>query len=76
MSLYKNILQMERLHFKVGAQAYNLFNHPEFGAPQNDASEPNLGLIESDVVQPTGPYGSFGSTSFGRIIVVNGTFTF
>jgi hypothetical protein len=76
LSLYKNIIQMEKLQFKVGAQAYNFFNHPAFGAPANDASLSNLGQITSDVVQPTGPYGSFGSTSFGRIVVVTGTLSF
>jgi len=77
MSLYKNVFKNERgLEFKVGAQAYNLLNHPAFGAPANDASLSNLGQITSDVVQPTGPYGSFGSTSFGRIVVVNGTLSF
>lgn len=77
MSLYKNLFQNERgMQFKVGAQAYNLFNHPSFGAPANDASLPDLGQIESDVVTPTGPYGAFGSTSFGRIVVVTGKFSF
>jgi hypothetical protein len=77
LSLYKNLFQNEkRMQFKIGAQAYNLFNHPEFGAPQNNASLSNLGQIESDVVQPTGPYGSFGSTSFDRIVVVTGTLNF
>jgi outer membrane receptor protein involved in Fe transport len=76
LSLYKNVIHMEKLKFKVGAQAYNLFNHPAFGAPANNASLSNLGLITSDVVQPTGPYGSFGSTSFGRIVVVTGTLDF
>jgi hypothetical protein len=76
MSLYKNVLQMERLQFKIGAQAYNLLNHPAFAAPNNDAGLTNLGQITSDVVQPTGPYGSFGSSSFGRIIVINGTLNF
>jgi hypothetical protein len=77
LSLYKNLLQNEKgIQFKVGAQSYNLLNHPAFGAPQNNASLPNLGLIESDVVQPTGPYGAFGSTSFGRIVVVTGKLVF
>lgn len=77
LSLYKNIFQNEKgMEFKVGAQAYNLFNHPAFAAPANDASLSNLGQITSDVVPPTGPYGSFGSTSFGRIVVVTGNFTF
>jgi hypothetical protein len=77
LSLYKNLFQNERgIQFKVGTQAYNLLNHPAFAAPQNNASFSNLGLIESDVVQPTGPYGSFGSTSFGRIVVVTGKLIF
>lgn len=76
LSLYKNVLQIEKLRFKVGAQAYNLFNHPNFAAPANDASLSNLGQITSDVVAPTGPYGSFGSTSFGRIVVVTGRLDF
>jgi len=77
LSLYKNLFQNEKgIQFKIGAQAYNLLNHPSFGAPQNDASLSNLGFIESDVVQPTGPYGSFGSTSFDRIIVLTGRLDF
>jgi hypothetical protein len=77
LSLYKDVYQNENgTQFKVGAQAYNLFNHPAFGAPQNNASLSNLGQIESDVVQPTGPYGSFGSTSFDRIVVVTGRLVF
>jgi Carboxypeptidase regulatory-like domain len=77
LSLYKDVIQNEHgVKFKVGAQAYNLLNHPSFAAPQNNASLSNLGQITSDVVQPTGPYGSFGSTSFDRIVVVTGTLTF
>jgi hypothetical protein len=76
LSVYKNILQRETVQFKVGAQAFNIFNHTNFAAPNNDASLSNLGLITSDVVSPTSPYGSFGSPSSGRIIVVTGVFTF
>jgi hypothetical protein len=77
LSLYKTLFQNEKkIQFKVGAQAYNLLNHPSFNAPQNNASLSNLGFVESDVVQPTGPYGSFGSTSFDRIIVVTGRLEF
>jgi len=77
LSLYKNVFKNEKgIQFKVGAQTYNLFNHPSFAAPANDASLSNLGQITSDVVTPTGPYGAFGSTSFGRILVVTGRFDF
>jgi hypothetical protein len=77
MSLYKNLVQKESLQFKVGAQAFNLFNAPNFAAPQNDASlSQGLGVINSDVVAPTSPYGSFGSPGSGRVMVVTGQLSF
>ena len=76
LSVYKNIFQEGSLQFKVGAQAFNVFNHTNFAAPNNNASLSNLGLITSDVVAPTSPYGSFGSPSSGRIMVVTGVLTF
>ncbi len=76
LSLYKNVFQKGGTHLKVGAQAFNIFNHTNFAAPNNNASLSNLGLITSDVVSPTSPYGSFGSPSSGRIMVVTGRFVF
>lgn len=76
LSLYKNLYKTDKAQFKVGAQAFNVFNHTNFGAPQNDASLANLGQIESDVVAPTSPYGSFGSPGSGRVMVVTGTLSF
>ncbi len=78
LSLYKNLFQKGSTQFKVGAQAFNLFNHPNFAAPQNDASlaGQTLGIISSDVVAPTSPYGSFGSPGSGRVLVVTGRLTF
>ena len=61
----------------LGAQAFNLFNEPNFAAPQNDASlSQGLGVINADGVVPTSPYGSFGSPGSGRVIVVTSTFSF
>lgn len=76
LSLYKNVFQKGSTQFKVGAQAYNIFNHTNFAAPNNDASLSNLGLITGDVRAPTSPYGSFGSPSSGRVMVVTGRFVF
>ena len=76
LSLYKEIFQEGSVHLKVGAQAFNILNHTNFAAPLNNASLSNLGQITSDVVAPTSPYGSFGSPSSGRIMVVTGRFTF
>jgi hypothetical protein len=77
LSLYKNLLPEGRIQFKVGVSAFNVLNHTNFAAPQNNASlSQSLGIINSDVVAPTSPYGSFGSPVSGRVMVVNGTVTF
>jgi hypothetical protein len=76
LSLYKNIFQKGGTHLKVGAQAFNVFNHTNFAAPNNNASLSNLGFISSDVVAPTSPYGAFGSPGSGRVMVVTGNLTF
>jgi hypothetical protein len=77
LSLYKDIFHEGRIHLMVGAQAFNIFNHTNFAAPQNNASlVQNLGVINSDVVAPTSPYGAFGSPSSGRIMVVTGRLDF
>ncbi|MGO8720964.1 MAG: carboxypeptidase regulatory-like domain-containing protein [Acidobacteriaceae bacterium] len=78
LSLYKNVFRRGSTQFKVGAQAFNILNHTNFGAPQNDASlaGEGFGVINSDVVAPTSPYGSFGSPGSGRVMVVTGRLTF
>ena len=78
LSLYKNLFQRESIQFKVGAQAFNVLNHTNFAAPQNDASlaGAGFGTINSDVVAPTSPYGAFGSPGSGRVMVVTGRLTF
>ncbi|MGC1782665.1 MAG: carboxypeptidase regulatory-like domain-containing protein [Acidobacteriaceae bacterium] len=86
VTLYKNIFQKGATQFQVGAQAYNVLNHPNFGLPSNNAStgtpaqtagQGSLGVISTDVGPPTGPYGS-GLTSAvsGRVLVVQGRFIF
>ena len=35
MGLYKTFKIGERVQFGVGAQAYNVFNHPNFSNPDN-----------------------------------------
>ncbi len=78
VSLYKNLFQKEGIQFKAGAQAFNILNHTNFAAPQNDASlaGAGFGTINSDVVSPTSPYGAFGSPGSGRVMVVTGRLTF
>lgn len=78
VSVFKDLVQKSAMQFQVGAQAYNVLNHVNFGQPQNNASQPgNLGKISSDIGAPTSPYGaSQGSAVSGRVLVVQGRLTF
>ena len=59
MNLYKDIFKRGSTAFQIGAQAYNVLNHVNFGPPGNNASNlSTLGVISSDIGPPTSPYGS------------------
>lgn len=78
LSVYKALIHWNTMQFQVGTQVYNILNHVNFGAPGNNASNPaTLGVISTDVIAPTSPYGSFqGSAVSGRVLVVQGRLTF
>lgn len=60
LSLMKAIRIKERLHFTIGANAYNLFNHANFDNAFDDVSNGALfGNILSTVSVPTSILGSF-----------------
>ena len=76
-TLFKNFAISERMKFSVGAEAFNLMNHPHFAAPNGDISGTGFGRITFTVSQPTSPYGAFqGSAVSGRVLVIMGRFTF
>jgi outer membrane receptor protein involved in Fe transport len=76
-SLYKTIVIHERAKFILGASAFNLMNHPNFGSPAFNTAVGGLGLISSTVTAPTSPYGAFqGSAVSGRVLVLTGKFQF
>ena len=71
----KNFKLTERVQMRVGANFYNVFNHPNFTAPVHDLANPYFGEITNNVpytgtVAPvTSPYGSFqGAGVSGRLI--------
>src|SRR5208283_3471964 len=57
-SVLKNFALTERLRFSLGANFFNVLNHPNFANPVNDVAG-QLGSITSTVVPPTSPYGAF-----------------
>jgi hypothetical protein len=65
-------------HLQVGAQFFNLFNHPNFAAPGSDINNPStLGSINADVSTPTSILGSFlGGNASPRLIQLKGAITF
>jgi hypothetical protein len=79
LTVMKNftIPHWERAKFGVGAQFFNLFNHPNFDQPVGDISNPNFGSIISTVNTPTSILGSFlGGDASPRLIQFKGTLTF
>jgi len=78
LSVTKTFKLGERLRFGVGANAFNLFNHPNFANPTYDIADPtNFGHILSTVSPPTSPYGAFvGAAASARIIQLQAKFNF
>jgi hypothetical protein len=76
-TLTKQIVKAEGFTFSLGAQAYNLFNHPNFGNPAGTIGDSSFGIISNTQAPPTSPYGSFQSAAVTqRALVVNGKITF
>jgi len=77
INLSKKIVNFERFSFQLGADAYNIFNHPNFANPVTDISTSSYGQIQSTLAAPTSPYGSFqGAAVTQRLLVVHGRINF
>jgi len=72
-----DIPRWERGKIAVGAQFFNLFNHPNFDQPVGDIANPQFGSIISTVNTPTSILGSFlGGDASPRLIQLKATLTF
>lgn len=82
--IMKNFKVTERVAFGVGANMYNVFNHPNFGNPYHDlsagaCSTGNVcaGRAYTTVEPATSPYGAFvGAAASGRIVQVRANLAF
>src|SRR5215469_2455033 len=72
MTIKKNIRITESgLTFSMGANAYNVLNHPRFANPDNNFANAGstFGQIQSTVTPASSPYGNFqGSAVSGRVL--------
>jgi outer membrane receptor protein involved in Fe transport len=59
MALYKTFKFGESKSIGIGAQAFNVFNHPNFGLPDSNLGDSTFGLIQGMAGLPTSPYGTF-----------------
>jgi hypothetical protein len=79
MALFKTFKITERVQFGIGAQAYNVFNHPNFANPNSTfvTGDTTFGQISSMTPMPTSPYGVFlGFDSSVRVVQIAGRITF
>ena len=78
MSVRKNFNITERMTFQIGLNAYNWFNHANYGSPYpNTNGGPFLGVVLFTQTPPTSPYGAFAAAATDqRIAQITGKFIF
>jgi len=80
LDLLKRFKVTERVNFAVGANFYNIFNHPNFSNPNTDVNnifQAPFGTVTSTVVPPTSIYGAFvGSAVSGRLVQLHARIEF
>jgi hypothetical protein len=77
MGLFKTFKITEGVQLGVGAQAYNVFNHPNFQNPDSTLGDSTFGQISAMQPMPTSPYGVFlGFDSSVRVVQVSGKIIF
>lgn len=78
MSLFKTFPIKEKLNLGIGATAFNVFNHPNFGFPDYNLGSPTFGQILTMQGTPTSPYGNsmLGFDSSVRVVQLSAKLTF
>jgi hypothetical protein len=77
LSVRKNFALTERMTFQIGLNAYNWFNHANYGAPYPNTNAPFFGKVAFTQFTPTSPYGAFAAAATDqRIAQITGKFIF
>ena len=67
-----SLVGRDRVVLAIGVQFFNFFNHPNFGQPDNDSSDPGFGQISTMEMPPTSILGSgLGGDVSPRMIQLN-----
>jgi len=69
MNVKKSFPLNERFKFTLGANFFNILNHPNFDNPVSNNLSSSFGMITTAAVSPTTPYGSFAAAAEGMRIV-------
>jgi hypothetical protein len=70
-------LGFEGANLRIGAQLFNILNHPNFGQPDGDVNSSGFGTIGAMANPPTSIFGSFlGGDASPRIVQFKGVITF
>jgi hypothetical protein len=77
LALMKSVALGEHVTFSFGAQAYNVFNHPNFDQPEGDIASSVFGSAVATVGPPTSLLGAFnGAGSSPRFVAIRGMLRF
>jgi hypothetical protein len=77
LNILKSFRIREGMKVAVGAQMFNLFNHPNFAPPVSNIESPYFGQVTNTVNVPTSILGSFlGGDASPRLVQLHGEFTF
>jgi hypothetical protein len=68
LNLKKTFALNERFKLAIGANFFNLLNHPNFDNPVSTNLSSSSGMITTAAVSPTTPYGAFASAAEGMRI--------
>ncbi len=77
LSVRKNFQVTERATFQLALNAYNWFNHANYGSPYPNTNAPFFGQVAFMQFTPTSPYGAFAAAATDqRIVQITGKFIF
>jgi hypothetical protein len=77
ITFFRDFRLAERFTLSAGLQAFNVFNHPNFGFPDSTLGDPTFGQISSTIGPPTSPYGNgLGFNSSGRCVQLSAKLVF